>query len=126
MNNKEKELEELKIDDFIWVINLFIVIFALLSNYHEKKYILNNNKTDKDIYKTINIAILIVILLIYFYYVYKKQDALKNIKNTSSNKDVFIAQINYVASILILIATIIYLYTEIISNDINNEGIDVF
>lgn len=126
MENIDDLLNKIDIDDFIWLINFFIVIFALLSNSYERNYILNKDNISKNKFKTINIGILIVALIIYCYYANNRYQDTKQLKNMLTNKNFIVTELNFIASILIVIATIIYLFTEIIDNNINEEGIDIF
>ena len=60
MNKVLKTLEEVRIEDWIWIIYLFLASFALIANFFEKDYLLNGNKVSKKAFKTINIAIFII------------------------------------------------------------------
>ena len=68
--NKEELLKKIQIEDYIWIANFFIIIFALISNKYEKDYISNKNINSKKIYKTINICIFIILFIIYGYFAY--------------------------------------------------------
>lgn len=123
--NKNELLNKIKIEDYIWIINIFIVIFALISNYYEKDYIKNNTAESKKIYKTINIIILIILFFIYAYLAYSRAIKVANNKNTSFNKEVLIDEANFIAATLILIGALIYLIDEIIDTNINDLNLDL-
>ncbi len=125
-NNVADILKKIDIEDFIWLINFFIVLFALASDNYERDFVINKNYKSQKIYKTINIGIFIVVFIIYAYFAYTRYLNIKNLKNTSSQKDVFIANLNLVAAILVIIGAGIYLYTEIIDDNVSQEGIDLF
>ena len=124
MNNKEKLLKNIKIEDYIWIINAFIVVFALLSNNYERDYIINNNLKSKKIFKNINIGIFIVLFIIYLYFAFLRYDKAKHL-NLQNKKEATIDEANLVASILIVIASLIYLVDEILDSNISNENIDL-
>ena len=67
MNNNT--IRNLKIENLIWIIYLFISIAALVSNYFEEDYIKTKNFKDFRTYKTINVEIFIVAFFIYLYFV---------------------------------------------------------
>ena len=120
-NNINEQLKRIRIEDFIWVINFFIILFAFMSNDYEENYIKTRNKESSRIFHTINIDIFIVIFLINVYFLYLRYQALQNLKNTSSKQEVLNANLNYLAAILIVIGTFIYIYTEMSSANIEEE-----
>jgi len=114
------KLRDIRIENFIWIVYLFISAAALLSNYFETDYIKTKNKKDYYIYKKINITIFIIAFFIYLYFLYRNYKNVSELKKTiSNNKKVLYSQINLIAAILFLIGGILYLYTE--SNDIDTE-----
>lgn len=113
MNNNT--IRNLKIENLIWIIYLFISIAALISNYFEEDYIKTKNFKDFRTYKTINIEIFIVAFFIYLYFVYLNYKNISNLKKNASKKKVLIANVNFIASILFLLGGSIYLFTESIS-----------
>lgn len=114
------KLRDIHIENFIWVIYLFISAAALLSNYYESDYIKTNNKKDYQTYKQINITIFVVAFFIYIYFLYKNYKNVTELKKTiSNNKKVLYAELNLIAAILFLVGGAIYLYTE--SNNIESE-----
>ena len=62
--NINKDLEKIKLEDYIWYIYLFIVAFNLYSNYLEKQYITTGDTQARDKFRLINNIVLSVILVI--------------------------------------------------------------
>lgn len=120
-NNISEQLKKIKIEDFIWVINFFIILFAFMSNDYEEDYIKTKNKKSSKIFHTINIDIFIIIFLINVYFLYLRYQTLQNLKSTSSKQEVLNANLNYLSAILIVIGTFIYIYTEMSSANIEEE-----
>ena len=120
-NNINEQLKRIRIEDFIWVINFFIIFFAFMSNDYEENYIKTRNKKSSRIFHTINIDIFIVIFLINVYFLYLRYQALQNLKSTSTKQEVLNANLNYLAAFLIVIGTFIYIYTEMSSANIEEE-----
>lgn len=120
--NINELIKKIEIEDYIWIINFFIIIFALISNQYEKEYIINKNKRYKKVYKNINICIFIILFIIYSYFAYGRLKTVNKEKNIPLNKEILIDEANLIASILILLGSFIYLIDEIIDNkEINVE-----
>lgn len=100
----------LKRENIIWIIYVIFAIYGIKANNLEIKDLENNNNNNYRKYKNINIVIIIISILIYIYFVnitysYYKQEHTK-------------ARIlTFIASFLILIAGILFLITELISDD---------
>lgn len=98
-----EKIKELKEENFIWVIYLFISIFAIISNELEKKYYYFKCIKDKRLYHKINLTIFIVALLIYMYYI---NSHYKKLQKKEENL------LPLIASILFFIGGLIFLYYE--------------
>lgn len=114
INSLYKELKLLKQEDYIWIIYFFVVIFALISNYFEKEYLLKNKINDKKIYKSINLILFIVTFFVYLYFVLISIDELK-----SKDENYLINFFNVIGAILFLIAAFIYVVTGYIDYNTN-------
>lgn len=123
MNKVLKKLEEVRVEDWIWIIYLFLASFALIANFFEKDYLLNRNKVSKKAFKTINIAIFIIVFFIYLYFVLLTYSRFKEKEEHMSIKSMIITNANFIAACLFLIGGIIYLLTEIASD--NETDIDI-
>ena len=116
MKDISENLKELEIEDFIWVISLFSACFALLSNKLEKDYLYTHNLSKEKEYKTINITLLVIAFFIYLYFMMLNYKRIK--RNThKSFKQMRINNANFLAATLIVLATIIYIMTSILSTN---------
>lgn len=97
------KLKQIKNENIVWIIYIIISVFAIISNYYEKKYYLHHNKNDKDISHSINMILLTIGLIIYIYFVSL------DINNKHKNKYQYYHEF---AAVLFVIAGIIYLYVE--------------
>mgnify|MGYP007131989769 CR=1 FL=1 len=77
-------LNEIRIEDYIWIIYIFLAIFAIVSNYFEKEYLKKHDKKDENTFRTINTEIFIVTFLIYLYFVYINYKHIKRLDENSS------------------------------------------
>ena len=121
MNNIEERLKQIKIEDFIWIIYIGIIILSYYSNYLEKKYFINNDINSKNKYRSIIIIIFSILLLVYLYFLKDSYDSLKSLNDNSDNKTIILTYLSFIASLLIAIAGIIYLYIAINDENINIE-----
>lgn len=116
MKDISENLKELEIEDFIWIISLFSACFALLSNKLEKDYLYTHNLSKEKEYKTINITLLVISFFIYLYFMMLNYKRIKN-STHQSFKQMRINNANFLAATLIVLATIIYIMTSILSTN---------
>lgn len=114
-------IKEIRVEDFIWVINFFIILFALMSNDYQENYIKTKSKKSYDIFHTINLEIFIVVFLINVYFLNLRYKSLKSLKPNASKQQILNANLNYLAAIIIAIGTLIYVYTEFFGANIEEE-----
>ncbi len=114
----EEKIEEIRIENYIWIIYLFVSIGALVSNYFEEDYLKTHKYKDYRIFKDINITIFTIAFFIYLYFVYRNYQNVSKLKKSVNQKKVLYANINFIAAILFLIGGILYLFTESTSDDI--------
>ena len=62
MNDKLKRLEDIKIENIVWIIYIGIIILSWYANSKEKKYLLYNDLLSKKEYQ--NLLILIFTILV--------------------------------------------------------------
>ena len=121
MNYKEinNRIKQINIENKIWIIYIGIIILSWYSNYLEEVYFKTDNKYYKQEYqKTI---ILIFTVLIYFYFLKSSIEDINNLKNSDSIKKKQLTYLSFIASLLIFISGLIFLYISIIDEDINVE-----
>ena len=123
MNYKEinNKLRELDIEDIIWVIYIGIIILSWYSNSLERKYYINNDHISKEKYRKIMILIFSVLIIVYLYFFKSSYDDIKNIKINTKKKEEYLLYLSFIASLLILISGIIFLYIAILDEDLNVE-----
>lgn len=124
MKDIQKTLNELKIEDFIWIVSLFVAGFAILSNKLERDAILYHNQKAKKEYKTINITLLIIGFFIYLYFLLLAYSRIKEITPETTMKNVILSNAKFLAASLLIIGAVIAILVEIASDD--DTGIDLF
>ena len=110
-------LKEVRIEDYIWIIYIFLAIFAIVSNYFEKEYLKKHDKKDENIFRTINTEIFIITFIIYLYFAYVNYKHIKRLDKNSSPKEVLLANAGLIAAILFLIGGGISLWISIYGDD---------
>lgn len=122
MNNDElnKRLKQLKVEDFIWIIYIGIIIFSLYSNTLERKYFLYNDQRSKEKYRKIMIGIFVILVVVYAYFFKDSLDDVKSLRPYEQPKVKNLTKLSLLGSFLILLSGIIFLYIAI-----NDENIDV-
>ena len=117
----ENKLKQLDIEDFIWLIYIGIIIMSWYSNSLERDFFVNNNETSKIKYRNIIIIIFSVLVAVYIDFFKDSLDDVKNLKPTDSNKKRNLISISFIASTLILISGLMFLYIAIEDEDLNVE-----
>lgn len=112
-------LKQIKIENFIFIIYFGIILLSLYSNRIEKKYLIYKDERDKERYRQLLILIFVIAVIVYIYYFY---DAHKSSKEISINPEVNnFNKLSLIASTLVLISGLIFLYIAYSDKDINIE-----
>lgn len=120
-NDNYKIIQEIETENFIWIIYLFIIGISFLANYYEKDYYKNENQISKDRYRLLNIFVFSVAFIIYLYFFKGNYENIKNLSCYDSKSKIKFNELNYMASILIVIAGAILLYIAIFDKDLETE-----
>ena len=118
MNEK---LKQLTIEDNIWIIYIGIIILSWYSNSLERKYYLFNDLISKDNYRRIIIIIFSILVIVYYYFLKSSYNDFINLKDNDSPKKKLLITLSFIASLLIFISGIIYLYIALNDNDLSVE-----
>ena len=121
MNDIQNRLKEIKIEDFIWIIYIGIIFLSFYSNYLEKQYFLNNDINSKNKYRSIIITIFSILVLVYLYFLIDSYNSIKSLDSNSDDKTKLLTYLSFIASLLIVVAGIIYLYIALNDENINIE-----
>ena len=120
MDEINKKLKQLKIEDYIWIIYLGIIFLSWYSNSLERKYYVKNDLESKKKYQKIMILIFSILIIVYLYFLKDSWDDYKNLKPYDSYKKRKLITLSFIASLMIAISGIIYLYIAL-----NNQELDV-
>lgn len=120
MGNSEI-IKEIETENFVWIIYLFIIVLSFLANKFEKDYYINGNIDDKEKYRIINIFIFSVVLVIYIYFFKENIKSVNKLNCNDSYEKIMFNKLNLLATSLIVIAGIIYLYIAIKDKNLETE-----
>lgn len=123
MNQEEinEKLKEIKSEDIIWIVLIGIIILSFISNNYERKYYINNDGKSKIKYQSLNILISAILVIIYVYFLKGSIDSLKKLKPSDSSKKKNLLTLSFIASLLITISGVIFLYISITDNNLDVE-----
>ena len=119
-SDKLDRLKDIKIENFIWIIYIGIIVLSWYSNSKEKKWILYNDGKSKKEYQNLIILIFSILVIVYYYFAKDSYDDYKNVDEDSTSKKKTLLLLSFIASFLVLISGIIFLTIAI-----NDENIDV-
>ena len=81
-----KRLKNIKVENYVWVIYIGIIILSWYANNVEKDYLINKDKESKCLYQALMILIFSILLLIYSYFTFDSYSDYKSVKEFISNK----------------------------------------
>ncbi len=110
MEDIEKRLQQIRIENFIWIVYFFIIALCLYGNYFEKEYFLTGNQINKETYRKITILIFCVAIIFYTYFVADNWKEYQSLNSCDSKEKIKYTQLNLIGSTLILISGLIFLY----------------
>ena len=118
---KKKKIKEINTEDMIWIVYIGIIFLSFVSNHFERKYYLNNDINSREKYQKILIFIFSVLLIVYIYFLKGSIDSIKKLKDTDSKKKKEMVYLSFIASLLIAISGVIFLYIAIIDDNLDVE-----
>ena len=121
MNDIEKRIKQINVENFVWIIYIFIIGLCLYANKYEKEYFCTNNIFAKEKYRNITIFIFIIAVIIYIYFFIDNYNDYKDLKPTDSLEKKNLNKLSLVGSTLVLISGLIFLYIAFVDEDLNVE-----
>ena len=112
-------LEQLRIEEFIWVVYLVVIGLSYYANTIERNYIYTGNEESKRKYRQINIIVFTIVTLICIYFTYENYKELQELNESDSEEKKQLVYIEFIGSVLALGAALCFLYAVI--KDVNIE-----
>ena len=120
MEDRLDKLNDIKIENYIWVIYIFIIILSWYANSKEKSFLINQDEKSRKEYQNLLILIFTILVIIYYYFAKSSYDDIKKLKINDTNKKKLLTYMSFLGSFLVLISGIIFLTIAI-----NDENLDV-
>ena len=117
--NNEKRIKQIEMENKIWIIYLIIIGLSYYANYYEKNYFETNNTESKNKYRKINTLIFTILLIIYSYFEIESIKSINNNNKTKRQKEYDL--LSFIATSLVLISGIIFLYIIIVDENLEEE-----
>lgn len=121
MNDKLDRLEDIKIENFVWIIYIGIIILSWYANSKETKFILYNDEKAKKEYQNLMILIFTILVIIYVYFTKDSYDDLMNLNESDTEKKKILHLASFIGSFLVLISGFIFLGIVIVDDEIDTE-----
>lgn len=121
MNDKLDRLEDIKIENFVWIIYIGIIILSWYANSKETKFILCNDEKAKKEYQNLMILIFTILVIIYAYFTKDSYDDLMNLNESDTEKKKILHLASFIGSFLVLISGFIFLGIVIVDDKIDTE-----
>lgn len=120
MKEKLDRLNDIKTENIIWVIYIFIIVLGFIANNYETNYIKYNDNKSKDNYRNLMLLIFSILVIVYFRIL---KDSLRDVKKTSylNNKVSKLNKLSFIGPLLVFISGIIFLYIIYNDTDIDVE-----
>lgn len=120
MNETQKRIKQINIENKVWIIYFFLIGLCLYGNKIEKNYFLYGNNYDKEKYRKITIFIFSVAVIIYLYFFIDSYKDAHNIEPYNQKKKTY-SDLSLLGSTLILLSGLIFLYLAIVDTDLDIE-----
>jgi uncharacterized membrane protein len=118
MNNSER-INQIKTENYIWIIYLIIIGLSYCANFYETEYFLNNEPKNKENYRLLNIIVFGTLIVVYSYF--EKESYKELLKETNSKTKKQYEELIFIASTFILISGLIFFYIAIKDENLETE-----
>ena len=105
-----KKLNQLKVEDYIWLIYIGIIFASWYSNTLERKYFVYNDLKSRDKYRKVMIFIFSILMIVYLYFLKDSFDDIKNLSYYDTEEKRNLTYLSFIASLFIAISGFIFLY----------------
>ena len=114
-------LKDIKVENFVWLIYIFIIFLSYYANYKETNFILYNDNKSKREYQNLLILIFSILLIVYLYLAYSSYEDIKDLKSYDTDKKKYLTYASFIGSFLIIISGIIFWIIAILDEEVDVE-----
>ena len=120
MEENIERINQIKIENFIWVICIILIGISLYGNYYEEKYFKYYQEQDKEKYRSALIFVFSIAMIIYIYFLYDSYQSYIKAKSLDE-KSQKLSTLNLLTSILFAIGGSILLYISLTDENLDTE-----
>lgn len=120
-NELKKRLNEINMEDNVFVVFIILILLAYYSNQQEKVYFVTGNDKAKKNYYYMQIFIFLITVVISAYYFYQSYQEANLLRYEGYSKKKEYANLSFWASGAALVASFIFLYIAIDDKEIDAE-----
>ena len=120
-NDVKEKLNDINVENHIWIIYIIIIFASWYSNKLEKDYFIYNDIKSKDEYRKIIIKIFSVLLIVYLYFFKSSLDDVNQLKQSDTIQKRKLTELSAIGSLLIVISGLIFLYIAYTDQDVDVE-----
>lgn len=121
IKDRMDKLEDIKIENFIWIIYVGIIFLSWYANSREKKYLLYNDEESKREYQNLLILIFSILVIIYYYFAKSSYDDYIDSVDENDDRKKNLHLASFIGSFLVLISGVIFLSIAIMDENIDVE-----
>ena len=115
------KLNDIHTENIVWVIYIGIIILSYYSNSKEVKYLLFDDQNSKRDYRNLMILIFCILVIIYFHFTKNSYDDYIDLKDSPNDRIRNLHFASFIASTMVLISGVIFLYIVIVDENIDVE-----
>lgn len=115
------KLNDIHTENIVWVIYIGIIILSYYANSKEVKYLLFDDQNSKRDYRSLMILIFCILVIIYFHFTKNSYDDYIDLKDSPNDRIMNLHFASFIASTLVLISGVIFLYIVIVDENIDVE-----
>lgn len=121
MDDRLKKLNDIKVENIVWIVYIGIIVLSWYANSKEKNYLLYNDQNSKNEYQNLLIIIFSILLIIYYHFAKSSYEDVQNLTEFDSEKKKTLTMFSFIGSVLILISGVIFLGLAIADDEIDIE-----
>ena len=115
------KLKELRFEEMVWILYIGIIIFSFYSNSLEKHFFCYHDISSKEKYQRSLILIFSILIIVYLSFFKSSYEDILNLSDKDTSKKKKLVWLSFLASFLITISGVIYLYISLQDQDLNVE-----
>ena len=115
------KLNDIHTENIVWVIYIGIIVLSYYANSKEVKYLLFDDQNSKRDYRNLMILIFCILIIIYFHFTKDSYDDYIDLKDSPNDRISNLHFASFIASTLVLISGVIFLYIVIVDENVDVE-----